>query len=392
MKELQEIVRLLGQTETDAALATVVKVQGSAYRHPGARMAMTADGRTVGMISGGCLESDVRERARRVLASGQPELVTYDSTAAEDIVFGLGLGCNGIVQVWIERLDTSDPDGLLAFWTACLEQRQTGQMATLFRAAPAETQGSDTAQSGGMLLPGARLLRWPDGRITSSVESAELRAALANILTSNDGQRAKVRNIILEDGVTAEALVETIAPPIMLALFGGGDDAMPLARLASLLGWRVTVVDHRPAYALPERFPTAEAVVCAHAETLNEALTLPADALAMIMTHSYAQDKALVRALLPRGLRYIGILGPKARTEKLLHELADEGMTFCAEWVARLHGPAGLDLGADTAEEIALSIVAEMQATLTGRTGLSLKHKSGGIHEAIGRSFDMQTP
>ena len=186
-------------------------------------------------------------------------------------------------------------------------------------------------------------------------------------------------------------MTETIAPPVMLALFGGGDDALPLARLASLLGWRVVVVDHRPAYALPERFPTAEAVLCAHAETLPEAMTLPADALAMIMTHSYAQDKELVRTLLPRGLRYIGILGPKARTQKLLNELAGEGMTLCSEWLARLHGPAGLDIGADTAEEIALSIVAEMQATLTARTGLSLKHKTGGIDESAERSLPAPT-
>ncbi len=373
MKTIQAIVELAKSARPGEvlAMATVMKVRGSAYRRPGARMLMTADGRTAGMISGGCLENDARERGLDVIATGRPVLVTYDSTAPEDIVFGLGLGCNGIVQVLIEPLIAGDDSGLLAFLSACVARRQMGRIATIFQA--------DSAPLG------ARVLRWPDGRVTSTCADPAVAATLVTALQENVARRNAVRGIDLPDGSSAGVLIETVAPPVPLIIFGAGDDAIPLAQAARLIGWHVTVIDARPAYATPERFPAADAVHCLRPEALaaSTAVVFPPESMVMVMTHSFTRDKALLRDLLPRRLRYVGILGPKSRTRRLLDELADAGITFTDEALAQLHGPAGLDIGAETPEEIAISILGEMQGVLSQRTGGALRDRTAPIHDPV---------
>lgn len=403
MNELQAIIALAETTRTEKlqsnnvkseeselkaplAMVTVVKVTGSAYRRPGARMLMTAAGEVTGMISGGCLESDVQERARKVMATGESRLVTYDSTSPEDIVFGLGLGCNGIVQIVIEPLRADAEDGLLAFLSACLAQRKTGNLLTVFHA-----EGVSPT-----IAPGTRLLQWPDGRVTSNSNDPVLIAALAEALTVNSDDylfqqtdkqrggevRAAVKRIALESG-SIELLLETITPPVSLLIFGAGNDVIPVTLFAKLLGWHVTVIDGRPAYALPERFPAADTVLCLRPESLADCPPqgLTPDAMAIIMTHSYVQDRELLQALLPVNLRYLGILGPKARTQRLLDELLHTGVLFSEECLARLYGPAGLDIGAETPEEIALSLLAEMRSVLGNRAGVSLRQRNRGIHD-----------
>ncbi len=371
MKTIQAIVELAAQSRAGdvLAMATVMKVRGSAYRRPGARMLMNADGRTAGMISGGCLENDARERAREVIATGRPVLVTYDSTAPEDIVFGLGLGCNGVLQVLIEPLTVGDETGLLAFLAACVARRQMGRIATIF-------------QSENIPL-GARVLRWPDARVTSTCTDPAVAATLLGALQENATRRNAIRGIVLPDHTSAGVLIETVAPPLPLTIFGAGDDAIPLAQAAKLLGWHVTVIDARPAYATAERFPSADAVICERPETLgsHSQAVFPPEAMVMIMTHSFTRDRTLLRTLLPRDLRYIGILGPKSRTQRLLDELADDGVIFAVENLARLHGPAGLDIGAETPEEIAISILGEMQAVLSQRPGGALRERNAPIHD-----------
>ena len=377
MKTIQAIVELAASAHHGdvLAMATVMKVRGSAYRRPGARMLMNAAGKTAGMISGGCLENDARERAISVMQSGQPVLVTYDSTAPEDIVFGLGLGCNGIVQVLIEPLTVGEENGLLAFFAACVARRQPGRIATIF-------------QSENVPL-GARVLRWPDGRVTSSCADPAVTATLVRALQENATRRNAIRGIVLPDGTNAGVLIETVAPPLPLTIFRAGDDAMPLAQMAKLLGWHVTVIDARPAYATAERFPDADAVICERPETLasHSQAVFPPEAMVMIMTHSFTRDRTLLRTLLPRELRYIGILGPKSRTQRLLDELADDGVTFPAENLARLHGPAGLDIGAETPEEIAVSIIGEMQAVLSRRPGGALRDRNAPIHDPVDQNL-----
>jgi len=370
VKELQSILNLAEEDGGPLALATVVQLQGSAYRRPGARMLVSASGRSAGSISGGCLESDVRERAKNVMATGQPVLVTYDSMSPADIVFGMGLGCNGIVQVLIESIPAEDGAGLLALLERCRKSHQYGQCATVFRA----------ESPSGQQPVGERLLCWPDGRITGSISNPALQAALIESLNGLAGRRVAIEAMELSDNSSYGVLLETIAPPIPLIVFGGGEDAIPLVQFAGQLGWHVTVIDARPAYALPERFPFADAVLCMRHDALN-GFILPDESLIMIMTHNYEQDKELLRTLLPRGFRYIGILGPKTRTRRLLGELEASGLQICDDLLASLHGPAGLDIGADTPQEIAISILAEMQATIAQRPGTALRKRAGGIHE-----------
>jgi len=372
MKTIQAITELAASAPAGEvmAIATVMKVRGSAYRRPGARMLITADGRTAGMISGGCLENDTRLRGREVMATGRPVLVTYDSTAPEDIVFGLGLGCQGIVQVLIEPVTAGDESSVLAFLSACVARRQAGRLATIF-------------QPEGPHL-GSRVLRWPDGRVTYSEMPSEIAPPLLRALQENTACRHLVCPIELPTGNKAEILVETVAPPVPLMVFGAGDDAIPLADLARLVGWHVSVIDARAEYAKAERFSSAQAVHCLRPEDLSSSspVLLAPETMAMIMTHRFAQDKELLRALLPRGLRYVGILGPKSRTQRLLDELTDEGAAFSGKHLARLHSPAGLDIGAETPEEIALSILSEMQAVLGQRRGGALRERTSPIHEA----------
>ncbi|MGB8168879.1 MAG: XdhC family protein [Chthoniobacteraceae bacterium] len=377
MKTIQAIVELASAAPVGEvlAMATVMKVRGSAYRRPGARMLVNAAGESAGMISGGCLEDDVRERAAVVIATGNPVLVTYDSTAPEDIIFGLGLGCNGIVQVLIEPLTAGDENGLLAFLAACVARRQMGRIATVF-------------QSDHLAL-GARVLRWPDGRVTSSCRDAAVSAALVKALQENAARRNAVRGIDLPDGSNAGVLIETVAPPVPFTIFGAGDDAIPLAQMAKLVGWHVTVVDARPAYATRERFPSADAVHCLRPEALSasQQVVFPPESMIMIMTHNFTHDLGLLRVLAPRALRYIGILGPKSRTQRLIDDLADEGVTFPSENLSRLHGPAGLDIGAETPEEIAVSIIGEMQGVLSQRAGGALRDRNAPIHDPADQSF-----
>ncbi len=370
MKTIQAIVELAKQARPSEilAMATVMKVRGSAYRRPGARMLMAA-GRTAGMISGGCLENDARERGCEVIATGKPTLVTYDSSAPEDIVFGLGLGCNGIVQVLIEPHLAGDDAGLLAFLAACVSRRQIGRIATVF-------------QSEDFPL-GARLMRWPDGSVTSSFRDHALAAAMQQSFQENAARRTPLRRLELTDGRFASALLEAITPPAPLTIFGAADDAIPVAQLAKSIGWHVTVVDARPAYATPERFPNADAVHCLRPEALlaSPLVVLPPESMVMIMTHNFSHDRELLRVLLARPLRYVGVLGPKSRTQRLLDELADEGVHFTEENLAHLHGPAGLDLGAETPEEIAVSIIGEMQSVLANRHGGALRDRAAPIHD-----------
>ena len=377
MKTIQAIVELAREAQPGEvlALATVMKVRGSAYRRPGARMLITASGRSVGTISGGCLESDVLERARTVMASRKPSLVTYDSTAPEDIVFGLGLGCNGIVQVLIEPFTAGENSGLLAFLASCVARRQCGRIVTVFQ--------SDT-------LPiGTRLMRWPDGTVSCTSDEPAVRTSLIKAIQENAARRTAIRSVNVPDGSSAGVLIESIAPPVPLTIFGAGDDAIPLAQLAKLVGWHVTVIDARPAYAKPERFPMADAVHCLRPEALlvSPEVVFPPESMVMIMTHSFTRDGELLRVLLPRALRYIGVLGPKSRMQRLLDALADQGLRFEDKSLASLHGPAGLDIGAETPEEIAVSILGEMQAVLAQRDGGALRDRDGPIHDPVEQPF-----
>lgn len=359
MRELRDILaayRRLAARGEAGVLASVAHVEGSTYRRAGARMLVLPDDTMVGLISGGCLEGDLLEHARRVRETGVPALVQYDHRGEDDIVWGLGLGCAGAVDVWLERVDAQNP-GPLAWLGAWNDARENGAIALAISGARAGQRRALGAKSG----------------LAGPLGNTEIDAALRECLTTGAGRRFAA-------GPGQQAVIEVARAPLRLALFGAGPDALPLARIARELGWDVAVMDHRAAYALAERFPGAEV---RHAEVSRAVERAEVDARthAVVMTHNYLHDRAILGALLATPAAYIAVLGPKQRTQDLLAEIAKDGAGVSEEDRARVFGPAGLDLGADAPEEIALAICAEVQAFASGRSGGWLRERKGPIHE-----------
>jgi xanthine dehydrogenase accessory factor len=373
VKELLSIIdasRAIEQRGVQAALATVVNVTGSTYRRPGARMLIAADGQTVGSVSGGCLERDVLNQARRVLQRNKPRVVTYDSMSDDDIVWEFNLGCNGIVDILIEPLPYNGNRGLLTFLADCLDHRQPGVVATVFG-----VEGHMKTAVGNRLMLSERqsaIHDIGDGHLAESIRHDSRRAL--------DSGTPKVTMYELSAG-RAKVFIEVIQPPVPLVIFGAGHDAVPLVRFAKELGWHVTVVDPRPGYATRQKFTLADTLVVCRPEEVHEHIEIHRGTAAVVMTHHYLHDAELLRTLLPLPLRYLGLLGSKKRTERLLHEARKEGVLLSERNLDLVYGPIGLDIGADTPEEIALAVVAEIQAVLAGRSGGMLRIREGPLHE-----------
>ncbi len=373
MKQLQQILKTFEQIQhsrTRAAIATVVKTSGSVYRRPGARMLITKSGQMVGAISGGCLESDIVERAQTLmLHDGESILVEYDTNASDDLIWGLGIGCNGTVQVLIESLDSDLAKSQLEFLAECFCCHQPGVIATVF-----QIKGEVATSIA------SRLYLHADGTVKSDISDRQLAAYLQQdayrVLTKG---KTRVVCYSLESG-SAEVLLEAIAPPVPLLVFGAGYDAVPVVQLAKQLGWHVSVIDRRPVYTTRDRFPHADEIIVCHPEELPTKLNLNPQMVAVVLTHNYLSDRTLLQTLLPSPIRYLGLLGPKRRTQQLLEDLRIEGINPSENQLQRLYAPVGLDIGAETAEEIALSIVAEIQAVLAQRSGNHLRERQGSIH------------
>jgi xanthine/CO dehydrogenase XdhC/CoxF family maturation factor len=229
---------------------------------------------------------------------------------------------------------------------------------------------------------GTRLMLHPDGTVKSDIEDTALLAQIReDAQKALDDNRSTVKVYPLPLG-KAEVFIEVIQPPVPLMIFGAGHDAVPLVRLAQELGWYVTVFDSRQADGTRSRFSSADEVVLSRPEGISEQVQLDNRTVAVVMTHNYLHDLELLKTLLPSPVRYLGILGPKSRTGKLFQELQEQGIIIPTEkQLQRLYNPVGLDIGADTPEEIALSIVAEIQAVLTNHSGGSLRNKLGPIHD-----------
>jgi xanthine dehydrogenase accessory factor len=340
-----------------AALATVVSVEGSSYRRPGARMLISESGETTGVLSGGCLERDVCERAQKVMRSGLPVVVRYDTTNKDDIVWGLGLGCNGIVDVLIEPANTGHVEGVMQLLAECAEHDSPGAVATVFHV---EGEVETTI--------GARALLYPDGTVDGDFPTLifdDLREA-----TSSCVRRYDVA------GGYIDVFIEVVQPRVRLVVFGAGPDVAPIVAWAKMLNWHTTVVDTSARVTSRERFSNADAVFLCRAEDVMAHVNLSERTSVVVMTHNYLHDLELLRQLLPLPLRYLGCLGPRQRTERLLNEVMGDARPF----LPHLHAPVGLDIGAETAEEIALSIVGEIKAVLSERSGAQLRERVGSIH------------
>jgi xanthine dehydrogenase accessory factor len=368
MRELDAILdawRVLPPQGQPAVLSTVVHVVASAYRRPGARMLILPDGRRIGSISGGCLEGDVSKKAWWFTENGRPSLRVYDTSSDEDAVWEFGLGCNGIIEVLLERVDAPDACAALEFLDHCRQARRESVVAVVVRSA-----------AGSPYEPGQRL--------HSTREGAQGGALLphASRLAPFVEEAFSTRRSLLARLPEAEVFVEYTAPPTPLVIFGAGHDAMPLARIAARLGFRVTVADGRPAYATRDRFPSADRIVVMRPGRLLDGIGITPETAVVMMTHNFPQDALLLPDVLRSRPFYLGLLGPARRTEKLFAQL---GLNRAA---VDVHAPVGLDIGAETPDAIALSIAAEIQAVLAGRSGLMLRHRRGPIHAPVPESGD----
>lgn len=372
MKELQRILNAFGRVRAEgksAVLATVVSTSGSTYRRPGARLLITGEGQMIGSVSGGCLERDVFRRARRVLQAQEPQVVRYDSMSEDDIVWGFGLGCNGVVDVLLEPVPGGRERGHMDFLDACLRLRQDGVLATVFA-----VEGCEGVKVGCRLMLREGVPAQSD--IADSTLKEAILADARQVLSSGDSQ---VRAYEMAAG-RAEVFVERIEPPHPLVIFGAGHDAVPLVRLAKEIGWHVTVVDGRPGYATKSRFSQADTLLAARPDEIKERVPLESRTATVVMNHNYFDDLEVLRILLSSPVHYIGVLGPKRRTERLLGDLHKDGGTAGADQLDNMYAPVGIDIGADTPEEIALSILAEIKAVITGRRGGMLRERRGSIH------------
>ncbi len=375
MDELHRIIEHLaaGPPGQGCALATLVYVEGSSYRGVGARALALPDGSTVGLISGGCLEGDLLERAGEVLADGRPRTVRYDSTSPEDALLGLGLGCNGVVEVLLERVTAADAAAAARYLPLLRQARNDGRraaLATVYRSPEADEVGSRLALIEAAAAPARPATPHYFGPLRDGLREAMARDLAA--LLDHGRSRAAAYEAA---GDRVQALLELVEPPLALTVCGAGPDAQPLVTLAAGLGWAPLVFDHRASFARPDRFPDAVRVVTAAREEFSAAVPPRPGEAAVLMTHSYPADLLYLEQLAPRNLRYLGVLGPRRRLDRLLAEL---GPRAPAEGV--LYGPAGLDIGADTPAEIALAIAAEIRAVLAGRGGGSLRARPTPIH------------
>jgi xanthine/CO dehydrogenase XdhC/CoxF family maturation factor len=354
IERLLDAIRRARQGGEPAAMATIVRVRGSAYRREGTRMLVRHDGTYVCALSGGCLEPAVADAALRVIATGEPVVLNYD--LADDSVFGLGIGCSGAVDIRIERLDD---DSLMNEWLAILERGSAAALVTPL----SKVSGRMIVDERGIIAGGL------------SDRKMERRAVV--------GAQSRLRSSYPASGPEtiedAEVFHEISIPAPALVIFGAGDDAAPVARLTVALGFTVTVIDVRESFLTSARFPDVS-LVSAHCSQFPARVRLPPNAFVLVMNHHLERDRESLRFSLESAAGYIGVLGPRTRYEKLLAGLAAQGYIPDAAKLARVRSPVGLALGAETPNEVAVSIVGELLAIRRGFEGGFLSGSSASLH------------
>ena len=357
----------LRETGTEYVLATVVAVEGSGYRKPGARMIVAADGRRAGTISGGCLEGDVARKAFWHTESG-PAVRRY-STAAEDGEVPFGMGCGGIIHLLLERSATANP--LMQQLALKFAERQPLAVSTVL-------DGDWIGQRAYFPAPAPCV----PGNLDELAQQAF------------EGQHSFSQTIPAEGSQIATVRAEWIPARPAVFIFGAGDDAGPLVRQARQLGWYIAVADGRTHLATHARFPEADNVFILPSEGFPLELR-PTDA-AVVMTHSLQQDTRILSHLLNTQLAYLGVLGPRHRTSEILLALAANLPLPIAEidrhvetWMEQLHAPMGLDLGGDTPADIALAVIAEIQQNRHHASGMALRQKRRQVIQ--NRAYDLPT-
>lgn len=369
MKEFSTIVNEYNKidfTQRKAALATVVKVRGSSYRSPGARMLITDDGRWVGSISGGCLEGDALRKARLVMTENKSVTVTYDTREESNQQLGIGLGCNGVIDVLIEPATPNDGKNPVSLFNTFITSKEPLTMGTIF-------SGADE--------PGQKiLLNSKEEVIACTISSTPLKSLIAADLIQLFQSKRSQPKTYQAEGKELEVFLELIQPSISIIIFGGGFDARPVSHLAKSLGWAVTVTDECVAHIAPVFFPSADNISLCSRQFIDRDFEITPYTACVLMSHNYEYDRDVLKKIIKTETPYIGILGPRKRFDKMYEEYTSEGIELAKDDISKIHSPIGLDIGAETPDEIAVSIIAEIQGKFANRSGGFLKYRSGPIH------------
>lgn len=362
-RQLLQAIQAAKTSGRKAAIATVVRVVGSAYRREGTKMLIDADGSQVCMISGGCLEQEVGEIAKQVMETGQGVVHFFDLD--EEVVWGLGLGCGGAVDVYIEPLDIGAE---FQSWLETVQAQKAGALATILNI----KEGSSFRKS-------SRLFIAEDGSVSGNLGHDSLNVQIIERAKEKMSQlypRSETRTYKANDEAI-EVFLDVNVPPPELAIFGAGHDAIPMASYAHKLGFRVTVIDARHAFVTSERFPNAN-LVRTHPSGFTEKVTLTPRTYVILMNHHLERDKESLAFAVNANVPYIGVLGPRSRFERMLNALKDENRMPLAKELSHVHNPIGVDIGADTPDEIAVSVMSELIA-------IRGKYKAGFLNERAGR-------
>jgi xanthine/CO dehydrogenase XdhC/CoxF family maturation factor len=332
-------------------------------------MLINDEGQLTGAISGGCLEGDALRKAMLAIVQQQSKLVTYDTTDDEDVSVGVQLGCAGVIQVLFEPIDAKTILNPVKLLQKAISKRQKAVLVTLFSV-------DDKSKP----QVGTCLLMEEDQTVTGEIPLAGIKDKLMkDVCCVMESQLSIFKTFNLGND-TVTAFIEFLQPAISLIIAGAGNDAAPLVDIATILGWDVSVFDGRNTHAKPERFVSACQVVVSKPENVLDQIHIDAQTVFVLMSHNYNYDLAMLKALLKRELCYIGVLGPKKKLERMLAELKGQGMNITEKQLNSIYGPVGLDIGAETAEEIALSIIAEIKAVFAGKNGVSLRESKDFIH------------
>jgi len=339
-------------------LATVYETEGSTYSKTGHRILIADNGDYQGLVSGGCLEGDLAEHAKRVITTGRSQAITYDMRDETDEIWGLGIGCNGLIRVLLQRLlpdEQYEPFGTLASHMMATEKTVC---ATVI-----ESDNVVLSQGATFIDSGQKRKSWG---IPDEFESLFRNLCASAIHVDGPGLRQ------LEVAASRITVLYTVVRPLpRILVLGAGLDAQPLAEMAARIGWLVTVADHRSAYLQRGGFTDVQSCVHLKPEKLSETLELSQFSAVIVMSHHLTTDRNYLQQLADSDIRYVGVLGPRTRRERLLSDLGEKGNLLRT----RLRGPVGLDIGADSPESIALSILAEIHGVLAGR----LSHLSSAL-------------
>ena len=372
MKEIKAIIDTydtIDKEKTKAALATVVRVEGSSYRRTGARMLVMDDGVWVGGISGGCLEGDALKRARFAITRSESTLITYDTTEDDEHQIGVGLGCNGIIDVLFTPIDYNSKKNPVEILKTCMKSRRKTHI--LITITGLKNSSLDNIKAGDVIeYDGLESLT----HLQNEEIIKQIYDAVENQILIGKSAPLKFN---LENGGRSEVFIEILPPEIHLILMGNQYDVYPLTRLVKEMGWRVTIVAN-PLKVNSKISRIADEIVLP--DDLN-GIFFDNHTAIVLMSHDYKTDKYNLPKALKTDTPFIGMLGPRVRSEKIFTELMAEGINISEDNFERIHAPVGLDIGAVSPEEIALSLIAEIRASFSNRDGHFLRLRQTTIHE-----------